>query len=152
MHNNQLRDLCYFPLAPSSSDDLSAGGWSLVLREDYPVVRREERSREEVLGDELSYYLRQLAWDRRGEETVLVHLEELLGFDGVSRITQDVEEVGRVLGERGLKVDTIKGVVVVEEEEREESDESEEERECYEEQDVCDKEQDGRNEDQLAWC
>ena len=103
-----------------SSFDVPAGGWSLVLREDYPVVRREERSREEVLGDELSYYLRQLVWDRRGEETVVVNLEELLVFDGVSRITQDVKEVGRVLGERGLKVDIIKGVVVAEEE-REES-------------------------------
>ena len=131
---------------------MTADGWSLVLREDYPVERREERSREEVLGDELSYYLRQLAWDRRGEETVVVHLEELLWFDSVSRITQDVEEVGRVLSERGLMVDTIKGVVVVEEEEREESDESEDGGLCYEEQDVCDNEQDGRNDDQLVWC
>ena len=98
------------------------GSWQLVAREEWPVKRPETRSRDQVLGDELEYYLRQLTWDRRGEERVLVELAHLLTFQSVAKITVEVEEVARVLESRGHRVCRVEGVVEMAEQEKESED------------------------------
>ena len=104
-------------------------GWELVERIDYPVVREERRSREEVVGDETEFHLRTLAWDARvaGEEredgAVEVTVDRLMEFDGVVELEVELEEVVAVLKSRGYMVDIERRLVVVEEGRKEDSEE-----------------------------
>jgi hypothetical protein len=108
------------PLGPGPGP----GGWWRLERVDYPVRRPETRGREELLGDELLYYLRLLVWDQRGEEGgAEVPLHRLLQFDSVSSLTVDVGEAAGVLRGRGLAVDMERMVVVAEQELEPESEE-----------------------------
>jgi len=101
--------------------------WEKVANYTFPK-KVDNRTREEKIYDEVMYYARMLAMDIREREElegkVLVHLEDLLRFDGLKRITDNVEEIGQVLLERGLELDKEKlGMMVESEPEVEESDE-----------------------------
>ena len=101
--------------------------WEKVANYTFPK-KIDNRTREEKIYDEVMYYARMLAMDIREREElegkVLVHLKDLLRFDGLKRVTDDIEEIGQVLVDRGLELDKEKlGLMVESEPEVEESDE-----------------------------
>ena len=98
----------------AESDCLS--DWVRIERFNYPVKIEETRSHEDVLGDELVYYLRLLTWDRSTEE-VKVDISDLLVFESVRKLTRDNEVAARLLRLRGLNVDTEKMTVEAEKQE-----------------------------------
>ena len=82
---------------PVSGDERS---WEVVESYEYPA-KADTRSEDERLEDELNYYVRQLAWDKRNEEDpdlgICFELEELMRFERISGITTDCTRIREVL-------------------------------------------------------
>eukprot|EP00092_Neocalanus_flemingeri_P027341 GFUD01029652.1.p1 GENE.GFUD01029652.1~~GFUD01029652.1.p1 ORF type:complete len:425 (+),score=142.05 GFUD01029652.1:80-1354(+) len=100
--------------------------WKKVAKYTFPK-KVDNRSREEKIYDEVIYYARMVAVDIREREevegNVLVQLEELLRFDGLKRVTEDLKEIGQVLMKKGHELDKEQLCVVVEAESEVEDDE-----------------------------
>jgi len=87
-----------------------SGPWQLVRSFTFPY-QEDSRTTEEELGDEVQYYARLLASDARLSDDwlggpVLVSLQKILSFDGVSSLTGDCDEVERLARLRGWEVVT----------------------------------------------
>jgi len=69
----------------------------------------DSRTRKEKIHDEAIYYARMMAGDAREKEyvegNILVEIEDLLRFDGLSKITEDTREICNILEESGFEVD-----------------------------------------------
>lgn len=102
---------------------LHAQGWKLLIEYLYPA-KCDTRSQDQRLKDELNYYTRQLAWEKRGDQDdeggVWIKLEDLILFPKVSEITTKIDRLGEVLAEVGLNVDISKNEVYFVFEENEE--------------------------------
>ena len=94
--------------------DAFALEWEVVEKIEYPVAREETRSKEQQLGDELSFYLRGVIWDKAGleqeeqegcDEEVAIPLSTLMQFDSVAKLSGDIGEVTEALQANGFKVD-----------------------------------------------
>ena len=79
--------------------------WVVVEKIDYPVAREEKRSREEQLGDELTFHLRGFIWDAacQQEEQLAIPITTLMQFDSVAKLTADIGEGVKVLQARGFE-------------------------------------------------
>ena len=88
--------------------------WVVVEKIEYPVAREEMRSKEQQLGDELTFHLRGFIWDAACQEEqkepndeegeVAISISTLMQFDSVARLSGDIGEVTGVLRARGFKV------------------------------------------------
>jgi len=102
--------------------------WEKLTSFTFPK-KVDERTKEHKIYDEVMYYARIMAMDVREkaeqwEGSVIVNIEDLLRFDGLKRVTDDVQEIRCVLQERGVQLDKDSiGVVVEADPEEEESDE-----------------------------
>lgn len=91
--------------------------WEKIVSYTFPK-KVDLRTREEKIHDEAVYYARMLAVDIKEKEevegNVLVQIEDLLRFDGLNRLTEDVQEIVKILDGRGHKVDSEKVGVFIE--------------------------------------
>jgi len=91
--------------------------WEEIVSYTFPK-KVDIRTREEKIHDEAVYYARMLAVDIREKEevegNVLVQIEDLFRFDGLNRLTEDVEEVTKILEVGGYEVDRVKVGVIIE--------------------------------------
>ena len=101
-----------------SKDNTLTPEWVVVDKIEYPVAREETRSKEQQLGDELTFHLRGVIWDTAHQEEgggrdeeVAIHISTLMQFDSVAKLSRDIGEVTEVLQTRGYEV--VDGFVLV---------------------------------------
>ena len=91
--------------------------WEKIVSYTFPK-KVDLRTREEKIHDEALYYARMMAADIREkgevEGNVLVQIEDILRFDGLNRLTEDVQEIIKSLEGRGHMVDSEKVGVFIE--------------------------------------
>ena len=100
-------------------EDALACKWEVVERIEYPVAREETRSKEQQLGDELTFHLRGVIWDvaclrqeqEDSDEEVAIPISTLMQFDSVAKLSGDIGEVTEALQANGFRVDD--GLVLV---------------------------------------
>jgi len=82
--------------------------WENIASYTFPM-KVDNRTREERIRDEVVYYARMLATDIREDGTVegniLVEIQELLRFDSLKKITEDITEICNLMEESGYDVD-----------------------------------------------
>lgn len=98
-------------------ENVEESSWEKVASYTFPK-KVDHRTREEKIHDEAIYYARMLAVDIREKEdvegSILVQIVDLLRFDGLNKITEDVEEISLILKDLGHKIDVEKVGVFIE--------------------------------------